>query len=42
VCSVIGATSTPIDTSRVISSWVKGRPVLGISALPGQPAKTVW
>ena len=40
--SVIGATSTPWATSCVISSAVNGRPALGISALPGSSAYTVW
>ena len=42
MCSTTGATSTPPATRRVISSAVKGRPALGISALPGSTAKTVW
>ena len=42
VCSVIGASATPRETSRVTSPWVNGRPAEGISALPGRVAKTVW
>ena len=37
-----GATSTPRATSEVTSDVVNGRPALGISALPGWRAKTVW
>ena len=40
--SVNGAISTPRATSAVISSAVNGRPALGISALPGSVANTVW
>jgi hypothetical protein len=42
VCSVIGAAATPRLTSSVTSSLVNGRPALGISALPGWRANTVW
>ena len=42
MCSTSGATSTPRAASAVISSGVNGRPALGISALPGSVAKTVW
>ena len=33
---------TPRATSAVTSSALNGRPALGISALPGSSAKTVW
>ena len=33
---------TPRPTSSVTSSWLNGRLALGISALPGSLAKTVW
>ena len=42
VCSVTGATPTPPATSRVITSWVNGRPAEGISALPGSVLNTDW
>ena len=42
VCSVIGATETPAVISEVTISVVNGRPALGISALPGSRANTVW
>ena len=42
VCSVIGATPMPRVTSSVTSASVNGRPALGISALPGSRANTVW
>ena len=42
MCNVTGATSTPAVTSEVTSSVVNGLPALGISALPGCRAKTVW
>ena len=29
-------------TNRETISWVNGRPALGISALPGTAANTVW
>ena len=35
MCSRRGATPTPLATSRVSTSGVKGRPALGISAEPG-------
>jgi len=38
----MGAISTPSAISPVTSSVVKGRPALGISALPGKRANTVW
>lgn len=38
--SVIGAISTPLATSWVISRRVNGRPALGIFALPGLIAYT--
>ena len=41
-CSTIGANSTPAATSAVTSSGVNARPALGISALPGCVANTVW
>ena len=40
--STTGATPTPAVTSRVTSSFVNGRPALGISALPGSVENTVW
>ncbi len=39
---MIGAKTTPRATSRAASSGLKGRPALGISALPGCSAKIVW
>src|SRR6266540_3376723 len=42
VCNVIGAKSTPSATSLVTRPALNGRPALGISALPGSVAKTVW
>jgi len=42
VCKVIGAISTPAETSLVTSSVLNGRPALGISALPGIRPNTVW
>ena len=42
VCRVIGANAMPRLISSVTSSAVKGRPALGISALPGCRANTVW
>ncbi len=42
VCSVTAVTPTPTETSRVTSSGVNGLAALGISALPGRLAKTVW
>src|SRR5690349_24854738 len=42
VCSVIGANTTPRDTSRVTTRSVNGRDALGISALPGSVANTDW
>ena len=42
MCSTSGTTPMPRDTSAVISSGVKARPALGISALPGSVAHTVW
>jgi hypothetical protein len=42
VCRITGATRIPPATSAVTSSVVKGRAALGISALPGWRAKTVW
>jgi hypothetical protein len=42
VWSRTGATRIPRVTRLVTSSAVKGRPALGISALPGSFAKTVW
>ena len=42
VCRVSGAISTPRATSRVTTDGVNGRLALGISALPGSRANTVW
>ncbi len=42
MCSVIGAIVTPRLTSRVTISGLNGRAALGISALPGTVANTVW
>ena len=42
VCSTIGATRDAAAPQPVTSSAVNGRPALGISALPGSVAKTVW
>jgi len=42
VCSVIGAISTPLAASSVTVRGVNGRLALGISALPGVLANTVW
>ena len=42
VCRVTGAIATPPATSLVTSSAVNGRAALGISALPGERANTVW
>ena len=42
MCRVTAVTPTPDAMSAVTSSAVKGRPALGISALPGRLAKTVW
>ena len=42
MCSVTGAMLTPRLTSLVTISGVNGLAALGISALPGQVAKTVW
>ena len=42
VCSVTGATGTPAVARSVTSRSVNGRPALGISALPGWRANTVW
>ncbi len=42
VCNTSGVTPTPFATRRVTSSGVKGRPALGISALPGSRAYTFW
>ncbi len=42
VSRVSGANVTPRATSRVTTSGVNGRLALGISALPGRVAKTVW
>ena len=42
MCSVTGAMAIPRLTSLVTISGVNGRLALGISALPGQVAKTVW
>ena len=42
MCSVIGAIAIPLVTRSVTSSVVNGRPALGISALPGSRANTVW
>ena len=42
MCSVSGAIVTPPATSLVTISGVNGRLALGISALPGRVAKTVW
>ena len=37
-CSTIGATTMPRAISRTSRGAVKGRPALGISALPGSVA----
>ena len=42
MCRVSGAIVTPRTTSRATISAVNGRLALGISALPGVVAKTVW
>ncbi len=42
MCNVSGAIPTPWRTSPATTSAVKGRPALGISALPGWRANTVW
>ena len=42
VCRVIGAMATPRATSAVTRPVVNGRAALGISALPGTVANTVW
>ena len=39
---VSGAISTPRMASAVTTSGVNGRLALGISALPGRAANTVW
>ena len=41
-CSVTVASSTPAEISSVTRSAVNGRAALGISALPGERANTVW
>ena len=41
-CKVSGAISTPRATSRVTTDGENGRLALGISALPGSRANTVW
>ena len=41
-CKVSGAISTPRDTSRATTDRLNGLLALGISALPGSWAKTVW
>ena len=41
-CRVSGAISTPRETSSATTGRLNGRPALGISALPGSRAKTVW
>ena len=42
VWRVTGAMRTPWATSEATNSPVKGRPALGISALPASRANTVW
>ena len=42
VCRVIGAITIPAVTRPVTSPVLNGRPALGISALPGSRANTVW
>ena len=42
VCNDSGATAIPRVTRSVTIASVKGRPALGISALPGSRANTVW
>ena len=42
MCSVTGAIRMPRETSSATSAGVNGRPALGISALPGSRANTVW
>ena len=42
VCRVIGAKAIPRLIRSVTSSVLNGRPALGISALPGCRANTVW
>ena len=42
VCSVIGVTATPRETSSVTRARVNGRPAEGISALPGTVENTDW
>jgi len=42
VCRVSGAIRTPAVIREVTTSAVNGLPALGISALPGWVAKTVW
>ena len=42
VCRVIGAKLTPRAIRLATRSPVNGRPALGISALPGSRANTVW
>ena len=41
-CSTTGVTVIPLLISLTSSRAVMGRPALGISALPGQRAYTVW
>ena len=41
-CSVTVASNIPAEISLVTSSAVNGRAALGISALPGERANTVW
>ena len=42
MCRTIGATRTPRAAGAASTRGVKGRAALGISALPGSVAKTVW
>ena len=42
VCRTTVATAIPRASSRSSTRALNGRPALGISALPGSPAKMVW
>src|SRR5262249_18426012 len=42
VCRRTGTTTTPRATRRVTTRSLNGRDALGISALPGSVANTVW
>ena len=41
-CNVMGATGMPRLTRSVTKAALNGRAALGISALPGSWANTVW